>query len=50
MAALVVATGATYGVSLVYDYQFNVETLEGSTVWDETEVDQLPSEHHGSTW
>ena len=50
VAALVVATGATYGGSLVYDYQFNVETLEGSTVWDETEVDQLPSEHHGSTW
>ena len=50
VAALVVATGATYGGSLVYDYQFNVESLEGSTVWDETEQDQLPDDHRGSSW
>jgi hypothetical protein len=31
--------------SLVYDYQFNVESLEGSIAWDETEVDQAPSDH-----
>jgi uncharacterized membrane protein len=48
VAALIVATGATYGGSLVYDYQFNVESLEGSTVWDETERDQMPGEHLGS--
>ena len=42
LAAALVAYGATYGGSLVFDYQFNVETLEGSTVWDETEKDQLP--------
>ena len=50
VAALVVATGATYGGSLVYDYQFNVESLEGSTVWDETEQDQLPDDDRGSSW
>src|ERR687892_15126 len=37
-----VTIGAAYGGSLVYDYQFNVEGLKGSTAWDETEVDQLP--------
>ncbi|MFN8234171.1 MAG: DUF2231 domain-containing protein [Actinomycetota bacterium] len=43
VAALLVAFGATYGGSLVFDYQFNVEPLgKSSTVWDETEVDQLP--------
>jgi uncharacterized membrane protein len=45
VAALLVMFGATYGGSLVFDYQFNVESLEGSTVWDETERDQMPSEH-----
>jgi uncharacterized membrane protein len=45
LAALLVAYGATYGGSLVFDYQFNVESLEGKTVWDETEVDQNPGEH-----
>jgi uncharacterized membrane protein len=42
LAAALVALGATYGGALVYEYQFNVESLKGSTVWDETEVDQLP--------
>jgi uncharacterized membrane protein len=37
-----VTIGAADGGSLVYDYQFNVEGLKGSTAWDETEVDQLP--------
>jgi uncharacterized membrane protein len=45
LAGLLVSYGATYGGSLVYDYQFNVESLEGKTVWDETEVDQNPGEH-----
>ncbi len=44
LAAALVAYGATYGGSLVFDYQFNVETLEGSTVGDETEKDQLPGD------
>ena len=45
LAALLVSYGATYGGSMVFDYQFNVESLEGKTVWDETEVDQNPGEH-----
>lgn len=45
LAGVLVSYGATYGGSLVYDYQFNVESLEGKTVWDETEVDQNPGEH-----
>lgn len=42
LAGALVAFGAVYGGALVYDYQFNVEGLKGSTVWDETEEDQLP--------
>ena len=30
--------------TLVYEYQFNVEDMKGSTVWDETEVDQFPGD------
>ena len=50
IAAIGVLFGATYGGSLVYDYQFNVESLEGSTAWDETERDQMPKDHGGSEW
>lgn len=50
LAALGVSYGALYGGALVYDYQFNVEGLEGSTVWDETEVDQVPADHGQSAW
>lgn len=42
LGAALMAFGATYGGALVFDYQVNVEPLEGSTVWDETEQDQLP--------
>ena len=42
VAAGTVAYGATYGGSLVFDYQFNVQSTDGTTVWDETEVDHLP--------
>lgn len=42
-AGLLVAIGAAYGGSLVFDYQFNVKSLTGSTAWDETEHDQLPA-------
>jgi len=44
LAGGLVSYGATYGGSLVYDYQFNVEGLDGSTAWDETESDQLPGD------
>ena len=50
LAALLVLLSASYGGSLVFDYQFNVESLEGSTVWDETERDQLPAKHGQSEW
>jgi uncharacterized membrane protein len=43
LAGSLVSYGAAYGGSLVYDYQFNVESLDGSSAWDETETDQLPS-------
>jgi uncharacterized membrane protein len=42
LAALLVLFGAAYGGSLVFDYQFNVENVTGSTVYDETEQDQFP--------
>ena len=44
LAGALVSYGATYGGSLVYDYQFNVESLDGSTAWDETETDQTPAD------
>jgi uncharacterized membrane protein len=44
LAAILVTLGAAYGGSLVFEYQFNVESLKGSTAWDETEVDQLPGQ------
>jgi len=44
LAGALVSYGATYGGSLVYDYQFNVESLDGSTAWDETEADQTPAD------
>jgi uncharacterized membrane protein len=42
VAAVLVAFGAVYGGAMVYDYQFNVEPLKGSSVWDETEDDHFP--------
>jgi uncharacterized membrane protein len=44
VAAGLVTLGAAYGGTLVFEYQFNVEDLKGSTVWDETEVDQFPGD------
>ena len=44
VAAVLVAFGAAYGGALVFDYQFNVAPLKGSSVWDETEVDLLPGQ------
>jgi uncharacterized membrane protein len=43
-AGLLVTIGAAYGGSLVFEYQFNVESLEGSSVWDETELDQTSAD------
>ena len=47
-AGVLVAYGALYGGSLVFDYAFNVEGQDDSTVWDETEVDFFPEQHTGS--
>jgi uncharacterized membrane protein len=47
IAALLVFFGSFYGGSLAFEYQFNVESLKGSTVWDETESDQLPGQKSG---
>lgn len=38
---LLVAFGSMYGGALVYEYNFNVETLKGR-VWEETEEDVFP--------
>jgi uncharacterized membrane protein len=43
--ALVIAWGATYGGSLVFDYGFNVETAGDHPVWHESEVDVFPGQH-----
>lgn len=42
LAGLLVSFGAAYGGSMVYDYAFNVESIEGSTVYQESEEDQFP--------
>ena len=42
VAAGLVALGAAFGGALVFEYQFNVQSLKGSTAWNETEDDQLP--------
>lgn len=39
--ALLVGFGSMYGGALVYEYNFNVETLKGQ-VWEESEEDVLP--------
>ncbi len=44
LVGLLVFWGSFYGGELVYDYQFNVEPIENSSVWDETERDEMPAE------
>jgi len=45
VVAALVAFGATYGGSLVYDYGFNVETSGDHPVWHESEEDVFPGQH-----
>jgi uncharacterized membrane protein len=45
LVAGLVAVGATFGGSLVFDYGFNVETAGDSPVWHTSETDVLPGEH-----
>ncbi len=44
IVGLLVFWGSFYGGELVYDYQFNVEPIENSSVWDETERDEMPAD------
>jgi uncharacterized membrane protein len=45
VVALLVAVGAAFGGTLVFDYGFNVETAGDSPVWHPSETDVLPGEH-----
>jgi len=45
-AALVCASGATYGGTLVFGYGFNVETGGDHPVWHRSEIDVYPGEAH----
>ena len=45
VVAALVAVGATYGGTLVFDYGFNVETASDSAVWHPSEQDVLPGDH-----
>ena len=40
--AVLVAVGATFGGSLVFEYGFNVETAGDSPVWHKSEEDVFP--------
>jgi uncharacterized membrane protein len=43
--AVLVALGATFGGTLVFDYGFNVETAADSPVWHKSEENVLPGQH-----
>ena len=43
--AALVAIGATFGGTLVFDYGFNVETAGDSPVWHPSETDVMPGDH-----
>ena len=45
VVALLVAIGAAFGGTLVFDYGFNVETAGDSPVWHQSETDVLPGDH-----
>ena len=45
VAAVLVAGGATYGGSLVFEYGFNVETAGDHPVWHRSETDVFPGQH-----
>ena len=44
VAALLVALGAAFGGTLVFDDGFNVETAGDSPVWHASETDVFPGE------
>lgn len=43
--AVLVAVGATFGGSLVFEYGFNVETAGDHPVWHQSEIDVFPGHH-----
>jgi uncharacterized membrane protein len=45
VVAVLVAIGATFGGTLVYDYGFNVENSTDNPVYHPSETDILPGEH-----
>jgi uncharacterized membrane protein len=45
VVAALVAVGATFGGTLVFDYGFNVETAGDSPVWHPSETDVVPGDH-----
>lgn len=47
VVAALVALGAAFGGTLVFDYGFNVETAGDSPVWHESERDVLPGDDAG---
>ena len=49
VVAALVAVGATFGGSLVFEYGFNVETAGDSPVWHQSEQDVLPGAHPPSS-
>ena len=48
-AGLLVAVGAAYGGSLVFEYGFNVETAGDHPAWHVSETDVFPGDPGGST-
>jgi uncharacterized membrane protein len=45
VVAVLVAVGATFGGSLVFEYGFNVETAADSPAWHPSETDVFPGDH-----
>jgi uncharacterized membrane protein len=49
VVAALVAVGATFGGTLVFEYGFNVETAGDSPVWHQSETDVMPGDHSESS-
>ena len=49
VVAALVAVGATFGGTLVFEYGFNVETAGDSPVWHKSETDVMPGDHGESS-
>ncbi len=45
VVAALVAVGATFGGTMVFEYGFNVETAGDSPVWHPSETDVMPGDH-----